>query len=687
MFDLIVQRSFLSTDWPISIICYFLPPFYVNFSSNLDEINSICYAGGEIKAMNVVFFLKLRFIGVLYLMYFHAIIPGYRSTCDMRLVVNASVPYLQMQSPYRSELPAHMVGPLNIHSKAHRIVEHRMLPAQISNHQMVVSPGCYQEMLAQDNLSEVKTTLTCLERRYAGSWNPFVLWSLSHRIKKIKMALQEKYMQHKDTFIARVAREEIDPVLDIFDSSFEQDMVLAEQKMQKAYSAQKMQSITQDVTQQFIQMFHPGDDQYFVADSVQKIADGIFSEARSNGYYVVSAVIDHTYHLIGDIKTATDDTRVVFSLVMAENLLHDIQYQSIAGKYNTVPSFLERARSLLSHAANTFAECLNPITRVQENIDFFAGTARFVSTVVAGRWYLSKDQYAERICGYWDTVSALSPANLANLSMEQWVAIGASVAADVVIGMGITKTVSYLKEIQAVVKTQKKAADVAKKLKCAVSNALKKDPFVVTPQGLVLRASIEKDKIAGSAKEVLKNAEEVYGSFCSGHMVRISADIELAEKMYKETRKGFAECANQFIKPNYKHILGLDHDFNPKNGLPKLGGFHFDKMNIIESSGIIEFRNKVIDSRSGFYKAKLWYNGHYLKESSFFPAHWEAHEVIGCVMEAYDKFKSSGVIPKISPDGKYVIQILVQKDIEVLIHITKNGSMKSAYPILTKTGT
>jgi len=343
----------------------------------------------------------------------------------------------------------------------------------------------------------------------------------------------------------------------------------------------------------------------------------------------------------------------MFTIAMADNLLCDIQNQSAGNAYDSTPSFLERSRSLLSHAASAFAGRFNPVTRVKETINFFAGTARFVSTVTVGRWYLPQVEYQRRINDYWDTFNALSLENLAQLSMEQWVEVGASIAGDMVLGMGITKTARYLKEIQAVAKAQKKAAEIAKKLKRAVTNGLKENPYVVTADGLVLRASVEKDKIIGGAKEVLSGANELLKSFHEGHMRDLAVQIRLLEEKYNLTRTGLGEFSNKFIKLDYKHIFGFDLNFSRK-GLAEIGGLHHDIANLVEKSGILEFAEKIMHP-SGFYKADLWHNGHFLKNVTLFPANWTQEQVADCILKAYDNVKKSGITLTPKPDGKYMI--------------------------------
>jgi hypothetical protein len=72
-----------------------------------------------------------------------------------------------------------------------------------------------------------------------------------------------------------------------------------------------------------------------------------------------------------------------------------------------------------------------------------------------------------------------------------------------------------------------------------------------------------------------------------------------------------------------------------------------------------------------------------VKEITFFPSHWSRKQVIEKIYEAYDNFRKSGVEPLIR-DGKYYIEGAIQEGVDIAMYITKNGEIKTAYPVLPK---
>lgn len=232
---------------------------------------------------------------------------------------------------------------------------------------------------------------------------------------------------------------------------------------------------------------------YSVAESIESLSEKVFANADIYNYTVLPEIKIHTRDRIHIMKTTENPYELVFNAAMTDQILYDIQHQTVTHTGGT-PTVFNRSSALFARAAQKFIARLNPITQATNMIGTIIDTARFASTITIGTLYLSEAAYAERIKGYWSAFEALSPDNLATLSAEQWVDLGAELAADLFFGMGVAKTALYLKEINAVAKTQQKASQAAKQLRQAVSNAMERRPIVKTANGIPLQLSSEATK-------------------------------------------------------------------------------------------------------------------------------------------------------------------------------------------------
>lgn len=215
----------------------------------------------------------------------------------------------------------------------------------------------------------------------------------------------------------------------------------------------------------------------------------------------------------------------------------------------------------------------------------------------------------------------------------------------------------------------------------AVDDAIGKNPLVVTAEGLVMRMSDGIDTVKGATGEIIKNSRALLESSYAKFMQQLELEIAELRPLFEATRKGFGTFANKNVKIDYKHILGMNLRFNGRGGISGISGFHHDMMNVIEKSGVFEFASKVIH-KSGFYKAKLLQNGNLIKEITFFPSHWSRKQVMNAVIEAYDNFKSTGRIPQMRSDGKFLIKGFTKEGIEIEMYITQNMLITTAYPVL-----
>ena len=147
---------------------------------------------------------------------------------------------------------------------------------------------------------------------------------------------------------------------------------------------------------------------------------------------------------------------------------------------------------------------------------------------------------------------------------------------------------------------------------------------------------------------------------------------------YQYTAKGFGTFANKYIKIDLMHILGLDLSIN-KKGKWLLSGFHHDFGNVIQKNGALQFLN-VKQYAHGFYEADIWANGQKLKDKTMFPAHWHQSKVVEKIYEAYANALKKGM-PSAEPNGIYTVEGIIEEGITILMHITENGKITSAYPV------
>lgn len=201
-------------------------------------------------------------------------------------------------------------------------------------------------------------------------------------------------------------------------------------------------------------------------------------------------------------------------------------------------------------------------------------------------------EYADRIEGYWSTYEALSLENFAALTAEQWVDLGAELAADLVFGVGVGKAALYLKEINAVAKAQQKATHIANRMKKAINVAMKDRSLAVTPEGAFVRVACDIEHVGEAAKPLVIVEESVRYAKPSvmrtvkgtGERCRIVrplndlAAVEWADNQYEVIRK----CVDDVEKiaanvkwPQYrikrikKHLFHDDHML--KDGIGKFG--------------------------------------------------------------------------------------------------------------------
>jgi hypothetical protein len=159
-------------------------------------------------------------------------------------------------------------------------------------------------------------------------------------------------------------------------------------------------------------------------------------------------------------------------------------------------------------------------------------------------------------------------------------------------------------------------------------------------------------------------------------------DLKAELQHLKKISVGKAEgLVAKEIKIAHEHILGMELNVSDK-GVVTIGGFHHDPMRYVDTSGFFELVDRV-NLPSGVYGGQLKYQGYTVKyEASFFPSHWSREKVVDKIYEAYNYFVKSKAALKTERDGKYLITGFTSEGIEIKMHMTKNGVITSAYPIL-----
>lgn len=429
--------------------------------------------------------------------------------------------------------------------------------------------------------------------------------------------------------------------------------------------------------QQLIRLLESHGDRTIVVGEIDKMAQQLINTAAQ--YNPIYTYVQNTLNTSIDVLKSTRNTdEFIFHIAFIDHVLCNIE-DRVALYINQPPSLLERFPALLMRALTTFVKGLNPLIQVKNTGEFLINIAHFVADVTVGKLYLSEEQYEDRIDDFCLSCAALSPSNLAKLEAEQWIDLFAQIAADFVYAAGVSKTIAYLKEIEALSKAQRQAARIAKKLAYAVDAVTRKNPFAITAEGLLPATQIK--QLGGVAKEIITDSKTLLESVCKGVLSDLTNEMAHLRRLFDGKVKGFAECANKYLKLDYEHILGMELKFSRK-GIPQIGGFHHDFMQKVEKSGIFKFTNKVIYDH-GFYSANLFYNENYVKSITFFPSYWSRKQVINKIYQAYDNFLKSGINP-IVKGGKYFVKGSIEEGVDILMYITQNGKIKTAYPILKK---
>jgi hypothetical protein len=307
-------------------------------------------------------------------------------------------------------------------------------------------------------------------------------------------------------------------------------------------------------------------------------------------------------------------------------------------------------------------------------------TARTVGTLAHLNWLIERGEYVQFATEMHEIgeqlitiathikehVSHLSNRELAkNITAfgTEWVltgqmfAMGHSLCSN--LGQTIRNTIKFLKD-------EGKAGEFA----------------LATTDGVLFKASENLNKNGSGVSNLIRNAQTILESMHAVHLSHLEVEIQSLRLLFDNAMKGFAEFKNKFLKIEYKHILGIENlTWNHNGFLDDIKGFHHDFMNTMKKSGVFEFSNQIMYEH-GFYKASILHEGAKVKHAgTFFPAEWSRKKVIEKIKQAYENFIESGAFPP-EKGGKYVIDGFIDEGIKIRMYVTKNGVLKTAFPLL-----
>lgn len=136
----------------------------------------------------------------------------------------------------------------------------------------------------------------------------------------------------------------------------------------------------------------------------------------------------------------------------------------------------------------------------------------------------------------------------------------------------------------------------------------------------------------------------------------------------------------EYLSFNYECILGFKLSTS-RNGALIIRGLSHDYSQSIEEGGALKLVDKVMFP-GGFYKADIYYQGVFVKTTTFFPAEWTREQVMDAVIEAYDDFIASHFVPDFWDKDSAVITGRTKNGLVINMFVTRDSVMQLAYPIL-----
>ncbi len=201
---------------------------------------------------------------------------------------------------------------------------------------------------------------------------------------------------------------------------------------------------------------------------------------------------------------------------------------------------------------------------------------------------------------------------------------------------------------------------------------------LATTDGVLLKASENVNKRSGGVNNLVCSSNAILEAAHAEYMAMLEKELEPLRLLCDNKVLDTARFGNKYLKPEYEHILGMDLYFS-RRGVPQINGFHHDFMAAIEKADVFKFVDKVV-YENGFYQARIFYGEEFVKHITFFPSDWSRRQVIEKIYEAYSNAVKSGVSFK-EQGGKYIVEALTGEGVKIRMYITKNGTLKTAYPV------
>jgi hypothetical protein len=194
-------------------------------------------------------------------------------------------------------------------------------------------------------------------------------------------------------------------------------------------------------------------------------------------------------------------------------------------------------------------------------------------------------------------------------------------------------------------------------------------------QCLSSAVSLNTTVVIEKSKQELTESQKFLENFAKEFFEESRAEIEVLKEKFSQ----YDKINDKWLKLDFEHFFGMDVSWT-KKGKPNLGGLHHDACSKVLKAEVFDFTNKVIYDH-GFWKANVFYKGDFVKNATFFPSDWSREKVTSKIFEAYSNAIKSGVELTFNDKGKYLIEGFTNEGIEIVMHITQKGHIKTVYPV------
>jgi len=153
-------------------------------------------------------------------------------------------------------------------------------------------------------------------------------------------------------------------------------------------------------------------------------------------------------------------------------------------------------------------------------------------------------------------------------------------------------------------------------------------------------------------------------------------DLRRLSQMLSPIKKRISQFNNTAVPIDHDHILGIDVLFW-RNQFLTFSGFHHDYRNRIAKSGIISILNRK-ENNHGVVKIDMVFHQNKMTKT-FFPPWWTHDEVIKNIQYVYNNY----TVRLNKSNGNYMLQGTTPCGITIKMHCTKEGKIKTAFPVLS----